>query len=285
MFTQQRPQKRGFTLIELLVVIAIIAILAAILFPVFQKVRENARRASCQSNLKQLSLAEIQYANDFDEVYTGAYFFDNTGTGHSDAVRRVYWPQLLFPYTKSAGIYLCPDGTKPHIDTAKAFDSRDFGNADAHITDYAYNCLTAGDNGGKPVRIGTVTGFDGEQQALAALESPANTIVFTEAEAMDPAHTDNADFGGQTNTYETKQTDFAGVFPPAGLPNSTTWNGNTGTVNPTNVSVRHTNGSNIAYFDGHVKWKHNTLDNNGNPCDWFLKKPKADSASNFPGCQ
>ncbi len=63
-----RLQKHGFTLIELLVVIAIIAILAAILFPVFASVRENARRANCQSNMKQLGLAFIQYTNDNDDA-------------------------------------------------------------------------------------------------------------------------------------------------------------------------------------------------------------------------
>lgn len=65
----RRIPRRGFTLIELLVVIAIIALLAAILFPVFARARENARRASCQSNLKQIGLSVVQYTQDYDETF------------------------------------------------------------------------------------------------------------------------------------------------------------------------------------------------------------------------
>ena len=81
-----RPQ-RGFTLIELLVVIAIIAILAAILFPVFARARENARRASCLSNAKQILLGAMQYSQDYDEKYNPEY---NYGAGATAA----YWPYL-----------------------------------------------------------------------------------------------------------------------------------------------------------------------------------------------
>ena len=72
----RKPRTRtgqAFTLIELLVVIAIIAILAAILFPVFARARENARRASCQSNMKQIGLGLMQYVQDYDETYPGAF--------------------------------------------------------------------------------------------------------------------------------------------------------------------------------------------------------------------
>ena len=92
---------QGFTLIELLVVIAIIAILAAILFPVFAKARENARRASCQSNEKQIGLGIMQYTQDYDETYP------NTCCGNSLFQP---WQAAIQPYLKSTQILQCPSG-------------------------------------------------------------------------------------------------------------------------------------------------------------------------------
>jgi prepilin-type N-terminal cleavage/methylation domain-containing protein/prepilin-type processing-associated H-X9-DG protein len=113
------PRRKGFTLIELLVVIAIIAILAAILFPVFARARSQARKATCASNLKQIGLALLMYAQDYDETFPV----------HYDGIRRRQWGDIdvevaaiLYPYIKQGmttdagsnlqmgtGVWLCPE--------------------------------------------------------------------------------------------------------------------------------------------------------------------------------
>jgi prepilin-type N-terminal cleavage/methylation domain-containing protein/prepilin-type processing-associated H-X9-DG protein len=96
-------KRKGFTLIELLVVIAIIAILAAILFPVFAKARATAKKAGCQSNLKQLGIAMQTYVQDWDEKYPIAY-------GSGDAFKKVYldYPEKLYQYTGDWSVFRCP---------------------------------------------------------------------------------------------------------------------------------------------------------------------------------
>ena len=159
--------KRGFTLIELLVVIAIIAILAAILFPVFARAREKARQASCQSNLKQIGLAVQMYAQDYDERlplgdYPGAAHYDEF-TGDPDSLW--YWQyNLLQPYIKNIQIFVCP---------SKQIENRMCGcrqeGAPRALWGYGLNC-TAGDN-----PIG---------RALAEIQAPAETVYAADADCV-----------------------------------------------------------------------------------------------------
>ncbi len=107
-------RRRGFTLIELLVVIAIIAILAAILFPVFARARAKARQASCQSNLKQIGTAILMYCQDYDERMPWLYV--NTGNDArvidgwpGNTGRYITWAEQAYPYVKNSQAYQCPD--------------------------------------------------------------------------------------------------------------------------------------------------------------------------------
>src|SRR3981081_2140945 len=104
--SRARRRPAGFTLIELLVVIAIIAILAAILFPVFARARENARRASCQSNLKQMGLGIMQYTQDYDERFPQMTFVNSTSRADPNG-----FLGAIYPYTKSYQMYHCPSVT------------------------------------------------------------------------------------------------------------------------------------------------------------------------------
>ncbi|MGI4787851.1 MAG: DUF1559 domain-containing protein [Janthinobacterium lividum] len=139
-------KKRGFTLIELLVVIAIIAILAAILFPVFQKVRENARRASCESNEKQLALGLTMYTQDYDE------FIPPTAIYAADGVTVVLWPDMINSYVNNKQLRLCPS------------DSTD------KVNSYGLNELTFVDETDGPAPT----------SSLAEFQSPSNTVMLGE---------------------------------------------------------------------------------------------------------
>lgn len=167
--------RRGFTLIELLVVIAIIAILAAILFPVFARARENARRASCQSNLKQVGLGLMQYTQDYDERLPRSRT-DNialpAGPGGTPAANpaatNVPWHFIIQPYVKSFQLFKCPSNT-----------ATNFVNNSNNLVPRSY--VSNGQSGTMPGDVGGTTPMpSGRNTALSEIDSPATTVLVGE---------------------------------------------------------------------------------------------------------
>ena len=160
-----RKHQSGFTLIELLVVIAIIAILAAILFPVFAQARERARQASCLMNSKQLATANYMYAQDYDETILPS---TNYTVPASDPLR--IWPAMLQPYVKNQGVFLCPSAlnTKYPAD----WSMRSYGSI-------GYNGLAGFDPAGIEAPSSVA--------ALASLDEPARTVLLADTPSGDAA--------------------------------------------------------------------------------------------------
>lgn len=243
--TQARKSaKRAFTLIELLVVIAIIAILAAILFPVFARARENARRASCQSNMKQIGLGLMQYTQDADEKMPPMDY----GGGPSNYPAYRTWVKLIEPYTKSMNIFRCPSATKgdstwgggPYAWWANQQWKPSYG--------FNYNYLNAnlGEyNGGiiwKPLRLSYIA------QASSMVAFVEVKLIGSEADGYYPSHlaeapgaiNDPVEYGYSNGGWGTGMYSDTGQYEPI-----------TGTGD---MSPRHFDGCNVAFVDGHVKW-------------------------------
>jgi prepilin-type N-terminal cleavage/methylation domain-containing protein/prepilin-type processing-associated H-X9-DG protein len=230
MSTRKEGVCRGFTLIELLVVIAIIAILAAILFPVFARARENARRASCQSNLKQLGLAMMQYVQDYDERFPLLTFGSGTYTR---------WPWALQPYSKNRGVFFCPSDVKDpsgYRDPANINYDYAFG----LMPSYGYNALSLNITSLGPLGLRYDSG-----RSLAEIQDSAGTVCLADS---------TFNTTGSSTAVGANSTDlmlgFFRIEPPAN------WLGASTPMRAKSfgwVMPRHFEQANVLFADGHVK--------------------------------
>jgi len=248
-------KRLGFTLIELLVVIAIIAILAAILFPVFAKVREKARQTTCVSNLKQLGLAVMQYSEDYDGSYPYGVeysWWDNT------------WAISIQPYVKTLSIFNCPDDTNLAIGNADGGYGQGMsyaanGSFDLSVWPPNYEGVMSADWPG----FGTGAGNEGMVCNESEIGEPTASIMITEKFNTDvlstfPSPIPSGSGAGNNSiwavgslflNWSISDSSYApGEIPNGTLPAANYPNGPNGAV-----SAHHTNMANFLFVDGHVK--------------------------------
>jgi prepilin-type N-terminal cleavage/methylation domain-containing protein/prepilin-type processing-associated H-X9-DG protein len=180
--TTVQGTNKAFTLIELLVVIAIIAILAAILFPVFARARENARKASCLSNLKQLGIAVEMYKQDYDGYYPFAYMGYLNSAGLS-----MWWMLLYDPYVKNKQVWICP--TSGQFSTAANVTTYGINSSGSNYSQITTAPYHSGGFGNNPTYPNTRTGSVLNE---AAITNPSQTIF-----AGDAASNGDKDYNGR----------------------------------------------------------------------------------------
>lgn len=257
MTIMHRSKNLGFTLIELLVVIAIIAILAAILFPVFAKVREKARQIACLSNTKQIGLAVMQYEQDYDEKTPNGVNPWGGGQG---------WAGQIYPYAKSPQLFLCPDDSTTPTHN---------GDTPFHVSEFAYNSQVS-------IACGTPPACSPDSLTLSAYSAPAKTVLLAEVVNStgyditrgysDVTPTAAAgddvvgDYGGSAGGYG-----MGGAYDPSGFnsnggtPGGQSWtakwatgplvNSNAGAAqNDFTPTGRHNGGASYVMADGHAKF-------------------------------
>ena len=213
---------KGFTLIELLVVIAIISIIAAMLFPVFASVREKARATACLNNCKQLGLAEMQYAQDYDET-----FWNQPG----NADKGPFYSEILMPYVKSTGVFRCPSNTQvstladsllPGLHTPITYVVN-YGIADPGIHSH----------------MDRTNGKDLEPYTMAQIDKPSEIVLFADSSLYWNTTTCEQDPAKPvgTGSYYVSEGNPSSPIPPI------SWLG----------QPLHQGGMNFVYADGHAK--------------------------------
>jgi prepilin-type N-terminal cleavage/methylation domain-containing protein/prepilin-type processing-associated H-X9-DG protein len=215
-------RRTGFTLIELLVVIAIIAILAAILFPVFAKAREKARQTSCLSNVRQINTAFLAYAQDYDERLP-YWSWNHRPGGAWDDPGLAHWYAGIYPYAKNQQIYECPSAAR---DICHCYDPN------------ARPWAAVTDDG--PISYGYNEVMCSDQVKLAAWPQPSQSLLHGDCRQTLGGWAPDADWFLVRYIVITGDVGCGGC--PAGL------------TEIDDSMLPHNGGSNIGFLDGHAKW-------------------------------
>ncbi len=242
---ENRPRlSSAFTLIELLVVIAIIAILAAILFPVFAQAREKARQASCLSNMKQISIAFLQYNQDYDEVQPLAHPVPGEEAWATGDWWGPGWVFRIQPYIKNLQVFRCPSDGEDKLSGSLNWVTA--------ASSYAPNAYQNESWNGRYGAIGIGGNWNAKVVSLSDVPRPAETILLGERHNGDVIKNGREGNGVQGTPAFTGVDWMDGWFGPGETPNGKStdlWpKGKNGTVTAAHAAM-----ANFAFVDGHVK--------------------------------